>query len=59
MIMGVRNPEIYVLAISERDISSKPFSWREEIVYSFATVSRPKNGKDTRTVSKDNVVEIN
>jgi len=32
-IPGVKNPGIYVLTISERDISNQPFSWLDEIVY--------------------------
>lgn len=32
-IMGVKNPGIYILAISGKDISNQPFSWRDEIVY--------------------------
>lgn len=32
-IRGVKNPGIYVLAISGKDISNQPFSWRDEIVY--------------------------
>jgi len=32
-IMGVKNPGIYILAISGKDLSNQPFSWREEIIY--------------------------
>lgn len=30
---GLRSPGVYALAISDQDISGKPFSWIEQIVY--------------------------
>src|SRR4030042_1470559 len=30
---GLRSPGVYALAISEQDLSGKPFSWIEQVVY--------------------------
>jgi hypothetical protein len=53
-LSGIKSPGVYVIAISNRNISKRSFSWRKEIVYIGVTIS--KGGLQSRLQQFDNTL---
>jgi hypothetical protein len=50
----IKNPGVYVIALSDEDIASTPFTWREEIIY--IGMTRSKGGLKARLRQFDDTI---
>jgi hypothetical protein len=53
-LQGIKRPGVYAIAISDRNIVKRPFSWSKEIVYIGMTIS--KGGLKSRLQQFDNTI---